>query len=71
MQGVTIENTNLDATVSAGTYVSGGVQVVNKSGSILPGTGGMGTTLFYVIGGIMVLAAVVLLFAKKRMSVNK
>lgn len=41
--------------------------VVNKSGSTLPETGGMGTTLFYVLGGVLVLAAVVLLVTKKRM----
>ena len=41
--------------------------VINKSGSTLPETGGMGTTLFYVLGGVLVLAAVVLLVTKKRM----
>ncbi len=44
-------------------------EVVNISGSTLPSTGGMGTTLFYIFGGIMVLAAVVLLVTKKRMAV--
>ena len=44
--------------------------VENKSGTELPSTGGMGTTLFYVVGGIMVLAAVVLLVTKKRMAVE-
>jgi len=43
-------------------------QVVNKAGATLPETGGMGTTLIYVVGGIMVLAAGVLLVTKKRMS---
>lgn len=43
------------------------VTVVNQAGSTLPETGGMGTTLFYVFGSIMVLAAVVLLVTKKRM----
>ena len=41
--------------------------IVNKSGSTLPETGGMGTTIFYVLGGVLVLAAVVLLVTKKRM----
>ena len=41
--------------------------VVNKYGSTLPETGGMGTTLFYVLGGGLVLVAVVLLVTKKRM----
>ena len=44
--------------------------VVNKSGTTLPSTGGIGTTLFYLIGGLMVAAAAVLLVTKKRMSVN-
>ena len=42
--------------------------VVNKSGSKLPSTGGIGTTIFYVLGGVLVLAAVVLLVTNKRMS---
>ena len=42
--------------------------VVNKAGSVLPSTGGIGTTIFYVLGGVLVLAAVVLLVTKKRMS---
>ena len=41
--------------------------VVNMSGSTLPETGGIGTTVFYVLGGALVLAAVVLLVTKKRM----
>ena len=42
--------------------------VENNSGSELPSTGGMGTTIFYVLGGLMVLAAGVLLVTRKRMS---
>lgn len=44
--------------------------IENQSGTELPHTGGMGTTLFYVFGGLMVAAALVLLVTKKRMSVN-
>ena len=43
------------------------VGVLNQGGTVLPGTGGIGTTLFYVVGGVLVLAAVVLLITKKRM----
>lgn len=43
------------------------IGIANGQGTTLPSTGGMGTTLFYVIGGIMVLAAVTLLITKKRM----
>lgn len=42
--------------------------VVNMSGSTLPETGGIGTTIFYVIGSILVLGAAILLITKKRMS---
>jgi len=42
--------------------------VINKAGTELPSTGGIGTTLFYVAGGILVVAALVLLVARKRMS---
>ena len=47
------------------------VDVPNASGALLPSTGGMGTTLFYVLGGILVAGAVVLLVTKKRMSAEK
>ena len=40
--------------------------VVNQSGFQLPETGGMGTTIFYVMGTIMVLGAAVLMITKKR-----
>lgn len=42
--------------------------IVNNAGTELPSTGGVGTTMFYVIGGILMLAAVVLLVTKKRMA---
>ena len=43
------------------------VKVENKSGSILPNTGGMGTTLFYIFGAILVIGSGVVLITKKRM----
>ena len=42
--------------------------VANQAGTLLPSTGGMGTTIFYVLGSALVLGAVVLLVTKKRMS---
>ena len=44
------------------------VKVLNKAGTQLPSTGGIGTTLFYVIGGGLMAVAAVLLVAKKRMN---
>lgn len=43
------------------------VKVLNNAGTTLPGTGGIGTTIFYLIGGGLMVAAAVLLIAKKRM----
>lgn len=40
--------------------------IVNTSGSLLPSTGGIGTTIFYIVGGILVVGAAILLIAKKR-----
>lgn len=43
-------------------------KVENSAGALLPSTGGMGTTIFYVLGSVLVMGAVVLLVTKKRMS---
>ncbi len=50
-------------TVNGGTDIT----IENRIGATLPGTGGMGTTIFYLIGGGLMVAAAVLLIAKKRM----
>lgn len=46
------------------------VKVVNLPGVEMPETGGMGTTLFYVLGAVLACGAAVLLVTKKRMSAN-
>lgn len=56
----------LDTTAATGTVHA---VIENHTGIELPSTGGMGTTVFYILGSIMVLGAVVLLVTKKRMSV--
>ncbi|MBQ9925217.1 MAG: isopeptide-forming domain-containing fimbrial protein [Clostridia bacterium] len=43
------------------------IEVENKTGTELPSTGGIGTTIFYALGGLMAVGAGVLLVAKKRM----
>lgn len=45
--------------------------VVNRAGNTLPETGGMGTTIFYVLGSILVLGAAVLLITRKRMGAQR
>ncbi len=44
------------------------IEVENKTGGLLPETGGIGTTIFYVVGGMLMVAAVVFLVTKKRMA---
>lgn len=50
------------------TDTSGVVKVENNAGAELPSTGGIGTTVFYVLGSAMALGAVILLVTKKRMA---
>lgn len=57
--------------VTVGTDNMLDTSIVNQKGSLLPSTGGIGTTIFYVVGGILVIGAGILLVAKKRMSANK
>ena len=66
------ENTvraNVETTTSAdGTfYTTGGKAIENNKGTLLPSTGGIGTTIFYLVGGGLMVAAAVLLITKKRM----
>ena len=44
------------------------VTIKNTTGTLLPETGGIGTTIFYVVGGLLMVAAFVLLVSKKRMA---
>ena len=58
----TAENTETLAPVAA---------IANNTGTVLPSTGGIGTTIFYVLGGLLVVGAAVLLVTKKRMRNTK
>ena len=62
----TDKTTRVDVNIEA--IAATAVVVVNKAGTELPSTGGMGTTVFYVLGAVLVMGAVVLLVTKKRMS---
>lgn len=56
------------ATLSEGSLSS---NIVNNTGSTLPSTGGIGTTIFYVIGILLISCAVVLLVTRKKMANRK
>lgn len=62
------DNTDTDVFTAANLIQSRTVE--NIKGTALPSTGGMGTTLLYVGGSILVLAAVILLVTKRRMGAN-
>ena len=71
--GFVVESTNTTTgegadAVTTTTYsgvISG--KVLNQKGATLPSTGGMGTTLFYVLGAVLVLGAGVVLISRRRM----
>lgn len=60
----TIKMNDTDVSKTGADFV---LNVVNKTGTELPSTGGIGTTIFYVVGSLLMVAAVVALIVKKRM----
>ena len=52
-----------------GSYVNV-VEVENKTGTILPSTGGMGTTIIYMVGAILVIGSGIVLLSKKKSKVK-
>ena len=67
-----ITNTETDKTTKVNVDIDNiaatALVFVNRAGTELPSTGGMGTTIFYVLGAVLVVGAGVLLVTKKRMS---
>ena len=61
-------------TVAANDYTKANLEqdkpIVNNKGAELPSTGGMGTTIFYIIGAILVIGAGVVLVTRRRMNAN-
>lgn len=69
--GIALPDTAFTETAANGaTFNVFEFDVVNQSGSLLPSTGGIGTTIFYVVGAVLVIGAGILLVTKKRMSVR-
>lgn len=60
------EETSIPVTIELGDVAATPVFVVNFTGTELPSTGGMGTTIFYTLGGVLVVGAAILLVTKKR-----
>ena len=64
---IEIISTNLNAVTAGTTYTSGGIKVENVPGKELPSTGGAGTTVLYIVGGMLViLAGAYLFFSRKK-----
>ena len=64
------DKTELSYSVSGVTATDGQgvpvVDVVNRTGGLLPSTGGIGTTILYVVGGLLIVGAVVFLLVRRR-----
>lgn len=68
---VAVNNGTVDLTAAqASTQPVAVATIVNNAGQVLPSTGGIGTTMFYVIGAILVIGAGVLLVSRRRMNLN-
>ena len=61
-------------TIEGNNYDAGNLEqskdVVNNAGTVLPSTGGIGTTIFYIIGAILVIGAGVVLVTRRRVNAN-
>lgn len=66
LTGLTVTANGVNGTVDTNRGVAS-ITIANNQGSTLPETGGMGTTVFYVVGGVIVAGVLVLLVAKRRM----
>ena len=66
-----VVNHDTDVTTNKPVGVSLTKQIQNTSGTILPSTGGIGTTIFYIAGGVLLIGAAILLITRKRMRVKE
>ena len=66
IEGEAVGNITVTPADGKGTVLA--TTIVNKQGTPLPETGGIGTTIFYVVGGILVVGAGIVLVARRRMS---
>ncbi|MBQ6314180.1 MAG: isopeptide-forming domain-containing fimbrial protein [Mogibacterium sp.] len=64
---VTISDTGAVSMEGAKSVVDGKIVIENAQGTVLPGTGGIGTTIFYVLGSLLVVGCGIVLISRKRM----
>ena len=55
-------------TVTSGQTAAVEITVVNEAGTVLPTTGGIGTTIFYILGSALVIGCGIVLISRKRMN---
>jgi len=72
-QGYNLASTTISLTINEdgsveGANEAGSLEIGNNTGTLLPSTGGIGTTIFYILGGLLVVGAGVILVAKKRVT---
>ena len=66
---IKLNTTDSDSTATFdGTTATAKITIDNKGGATLPSTGGIGTTIFYIIGAILVLGGGILLISRRRMN---
>lgn len=62
------ENTTMKSEATDATVI---IEVLNTKGPQLPTTGGIGTRMFYLIGGLLAAGSAIYLITRKRMSVKE
>lgn len=71
LTAVTVVTNNANQEIAGNVNGSITGAITNYTGSQLPETGGIGTTIFYILGGILVVGAAVLLITKRRMGASE